>query len=295
MGRPPIGKRAMSAAERQRRHRAQFRDSKPVTKPAARPAFEEETIDGSTEQRWQFSFANLAGDILARGPYWAKNFAGWESFSAPSHIKTLVKEAAAEFASLAALIDPSVLSVTKPAKADETKDREIAALKARIAEMAHIGSGALKSRDREIAELKAEVKRLSAELARAKKMLPPLSPDDFSPARKATIAEARKAERAAAKASRPPKPPRPQSEIEQGLRNQIRSLRSTIRYMSSGKKGSIFVDRADRMTVNKCLHPDAMHPAVKTVLKEHPGLAKQYEQACQIFNSQFTGRKAIEI
>jgi hypothetical protein len=29
MGRPPIGKRAMTSAERQRRHR----DSKPVTKP----------------------------------------------------------------------------------------------------------------------------------------------------------------------------------------------------------------------------------------------------------------------
>jgi hypothetical protein len=35
MGRPPIGKHAMSAAERQRRHRAQFRDTKPVTKPTA--------------------------------------------------------------------------------------------------------------------------------------------------------------------------------------------------------------------------------------------------------------------
>jgi hypothetical protein len=34
MGRPPIGKHAMTDAERQRRHRAQFRDSKPVTKPA---------------------------------------------------------------------------------------------------------------------------------------------------------------------------------------------------------------------------------------------------------------------
>jgi hypothetical protein len=33
MGRPPIGRQAMSAAERQRRHRAKLRDSKPVTKP----------------------------------------------------------------------------------------------------------------------------------------------------------------------------------------------------------------------------------------------------------------------
>jgi hypothetical protein len=33
VGRPPIGKTAMTDAERQRRHRAQLRDSKPVTKP----------------------------------------------------------------------------------------------------------------------------------------------------------------------------------------------------------------------------------------------------------------------
>jgi hypothetical protein len=36
MGRPPIGKEAMSDAERQRRHRARLRDSRPVTKPARR-------------------------------------------------------------------------------------------------------------------------------------------------------------------------------------------------------------------------------------------------------------------
>jgi hypothetical protein len=34
MGRPPIGKTAMTGAERTRRYRARFRDSKPVTKPA---------------------------------------------------------------------------------------------------------------------------------------------------------------------------------------------------------------------------------------------------------------------
>ena len=33
MGRPPIGKVAMDAAERQRRHRARLRDMRPVTKP----------------------------------------------------------------------------------------------------------------------------------------------------------------------------------------------------------------------------------------------------------------------
>jgi DNA repair exonuclease SbcCD ATPase subunit len=36
-GRPPIGKQAMSTAERQRRHRARFRDTAPVAKPT-RPA-----------------------------------------------------------------------------------------------------------------------------------------------------------------------------------------------------------------------------------------------------------------
>ena len=39
MGRPPIGKQAMSAAERQRRHREKFRDSEPITKPSEAKAF----------------------------------------------------------------------------------------------------------------------------------------------------------------------------------------------------------------------------------------------------------------
>jgi hypothetical protein len=63
--------------------------------------FEDTVTDGSIEQRWQYSLANLAGDILARPAYWAKHFPDWETFSVPSHIKTLVREAAAEFASLA--------------------------------------------------------------------------------------------------------------------------------------------------------------------------------------------------
>jgi hypothetical protein len=39
MGRPPIGKRPMTAAERQRRHRLgfTFRDTKPDTKPVTKP------------------------------------------------------------------------------------------------------------------------------------------------------------------------------------------------------------------------------------------------------------------
>jgi hypothetical protein len=38
MGRPPIGKTAMTDAERQRRHRAQLRNTSPVTKPVTKPA-----------------------------------------------------------------------------------------------------------------------------------------------------------------------------------------------------------------------------------------------------------------
>ena len=36
MGRPPIGERAMTDAERKRRQRALLRDSQPVPKPASR-------------------------------------------------------------------------------------------------------------------------------------------------------------------------------------------------------------------------------------------------------------------
>jgi hypothetical protein len=89
--------------ERERKKQSERRRRKTKAKsPPHGGTFEIEQLpDGSPEQRWQFSLANLAGDILARPAYWTKHFPDWQTFSVPSHIKTLVKEAAAEFASLA--------------------------------------------------------------------------------------------------------------------------------------------------------------------------------------------------
>jgi hypothetical protein len=62
MGRPPIGKAAMSAAERQRRHRAQFRDSKPVTKPAQPDVAKDREIDVLKKH-----VADLEAKLASRG------------------------------------------------------------------------------------------------------------------------------------------------------------------------------------------------------------------------------------
>jgi hypothetical protein len=55
----------------------------------------------SDEERWQNSLECLCGEIIACAPYWDKHFPGWKKFEYPSHVKTLVKEAATAFASIA--------------------------------------------------------------------------------------------------------------------------------------------------------------------------------------------------
>jgi hypothetical protein len=57
--------------------------------------------EGDTrEEQWQFSLSNLCGDIIAIRPYWDKHFSGWKEFECPSHIKTLMREAATALASI---------------------------------------------------------------------------------------------------------------------------------------------------------------------------------------------------
>lgn len=71
------------------------------------PEVDEEEIEeqGDTpEDQWNWSLANLAGDILAIQSYWGKHFPQWETYPIPSHIKVSVKEAATVFASLAKAI-----------------------------------------------------------------------------------------------------------------------------------------------------------------------------------------------
>jgi hypothetical protein len=59
-----------------------------------------ESVDQSLEERWQYSLANLCGDIIAIAPYWQKQFPGWEKFDCPSHVQKLLEEAATALASI---------------------------------------------------------------------------------------------------------------------------------------------------------------------------------------------------
>lgn len=91
--------------ERERIRKAVKRSKAKAKSPLPNGPLEDEEDEGqSLEERWQNSLANFSGDVLATQPYWDKHFPGWKEFSVPSHIKKLVREAATEFALLAALI-----------------------------------------------------------------------------------------------------------------------------------------------------------------------------------------------
>ena len=59
----------------------------------------------TTEEQWQNRVWNLCGNVLARRALWNKLFGtDWKQYNCPSHIKTLVTDAATEFIALAAEI-----------------------------------------------------------------------------------------------------------------------------------------------------------------------------------------------
>jgi hypothetical protein len=117
MGRPPIGKRAMTAAQRQRRHRAQLQMRMPTEEEA--------------EESWQNDLYDQACFLVLERMTEATR---QRFLTAIEKKRESPREAAAEFASPAALIDPSISPVTKPARSGE-RDREIAALKTHMAEL----------------------------------------------------------------------------------------------------------------------------------------------------------------
>jgi hypothetical protein len=60
-----------------------------------------------TEKRWQRSFHNFvvgSADLCAQQAYWDKNFPDWQQYKIPSHLIAVVREAATEFAALAATV-----------------------------------------------------------------------------------------------------------------------------------------------------------------------------------------------
>jgi hypothetical protein len=92
--------------QKKRKYRAQHKHKKtsklrpsPIAKPDpykdAEPALEE---------RWQYSLANLCGDIISMPAYWNKEFPGWEYFDCPSHIRTLLRDAATALASISTTV-----------------------------------------------------------------------------------------------------------------------------------------------------------------------------------------------
>jgi hypothetical protein len=64
---------------------------------------EEGCEDCSTnEQSWQNSLQSAAAYIVTLAPFWSKKFPGWEKFTVPSDVKTLVSEATNAWNKLAA-------------------------------------------------------------------------------------------------------------------------------------------------------------------------------------------------
>jgi hypothetical protein len=55
----------------------------------------------SSEERWQGSLANGAGDAVSLWAYWTREFPGWEKFEVPTDLATLAMQAADAWAKIA--------------------------------------------------------------------------------------------------------------------------------------------------------------------------------------------------
>jgi hypothetical protein len=157
--------------------------------------------------------------------------------------------------------------------------------------------------------LKVRIVQLEAELARAAGKPPPMPrPGELDWHRLAATEARKKAARAAAAAKHaaetkldPNDPASLRDELGKLLtqltaaKTQIRNQRKALNAVKNAPRGAVVMERHDRMTVVKCLHPDQLDPAIKEVFTAHPALAKQYEQACQIFNSLTDRKKVVEV
>ena len=204
MGRPPIGKVAMTGAERVRLHRLKHGITKPVTKqPVTKPitavlgaakkkktalryadnsnqpaTHHDENEEGDTrEEQWGYSLANLCGDIIARQPYWDKHFIGWKDYELPSHFKTLLAEAATALASITKTVAPALsrepdaqAEIKRLAQALAEARKENARLSQGLAdaraEIARLRKAAAKPATTS-ADPDSELARVTAKLARA--------------------------------------------------------------------------------------------------------------------------------
>jgi len=91
--------------QRSRLRREPKKKSRHIPSKFVKLKFDPHKDDGPPlEERWQYSLANLCGDIISMPAYWNKEFPGWEDFNCPSHIRLLLKDAATALASISTTV-----------------------------------------------------------------------------------------------------------------------------------------------------------------------------------------------
>jgi hypothetical protein len=91
--------------ERSARHAAKSRTARDCVSNAKSPPPTLDTGDNrdNSAERWERSLSNIAGDSISLRAFWTREFGeDWETFGVPSTAVTLAKQAAKEWAELAA-------------------------------------------------------------------------------------------------------------------------------------------------------------------------------------------------
>jgi hypothetical protein len=125
MGRPPIGKTAMTDAERMRRHRLKQRADK--RDDPNRDLDQPDYPDARTStQRWHWSMQNIAGDAIALRAFWTREFGDWRKFKIAPEMLVLARQAAEAWQALVRDLEAAAeaalaLEAKPPAKVKKTK------------------------------------------------------------------------------------------------------------------------------------------------------------------------------
>ena len=109
----------VTVEEQRERNRTSKKEARTRRKSAGRPAYSDDEPDGDIqdpddiyaaepgdgpEQFWPRSIENMCGTILSRRAFWDRNYPDWRKYQLPSHLKTLVREAATEMLALTAAV-----------------------------------------------------------------------------------------------------------------------------------------------------------------------------------------------
>jgi hypothetical protein len=221
MGRPPIGERALTAAEKMRRYRARkFGNKPPVTKSSATNA-----AVASLQTRLREVETELARERQAHKETRAKfgnTGAVTKSLERDRDLyKQKAEKAEARVAELEATLaaQPPAAGRVRPPPLPQTLE-EWGELKRKTAEGRRAERAARRADPEvKIAELEEQLKQRDRRIAKM---------------------ESESA---------------PQQEIA-SLRKQLRLARSSLREVTRSPKGTVFVDKADLRRIRACLHPD---------------------------------------